>query len=76
MRILLYIPTFIDVTAPLLGIPSLVAYLKKNGFNDIIVKDLNLEILDYLANADYLDNQAKRVIRDFEQLNNLMLKPL
>jgi anaerobic magnesium-protoporphyrin IX monomethyl ester cyclase len=71
MRILLYIPIFIDVTAPLLGIPSLVAHLKKNGYNDIIVKDLNLEILDYLANSDYLDNQAKRVIRDFEHLNNL-----
>jgi tRNA A37 methylthiotransferase MiaB len=71
MRILLYIPTFIDVTAPLLGIPSLVAYLKKNGFTDIVVKDLNLEILDYLAEADYLDNQAKRVTRDFEQLNDM-----
>jgi len=71
MRILLYIPTFIDVTAPLLGIPSLVAYLKKNGFNDIVVKDLNLELLEYLTEADYLDNQAKLVTRDFEQLNNL-----
>ena len=71
MRILLFIPTFIDVTAPLLGIPSLVAYLKENGFTDIVVKDLNLEILDYLAEADYLDKQAKRVIRDFEQLNDL-----
>ncbi len=71
MRILLYIPTFIDVTAPLLGVPSLVAYLKENGCSDIIVKDLNLEILEYLVESNYLDTQAKKVIQDFERLNDL-----
>jgi len=71
MRLLLYIPAFIDVTAPLLSVPSLVAYLKKNGYDDIVVKDLNVEFMHFLQESDYLETQAKTVIQDFENLNAL-----
>lgn len=70
MRIIIYIPLFVDVTAPLLGAPSLAAYLSANGFQDVRVCDMNTELLHFLERSDYLEKQAEKVIADFESLND------
>ncbi len=71
MKLLFIIPPFVDITAPLLGLPFLVAYLKCKSFSDIHIMDLNIEFLDFLSESDYLEKQACLIIEDFEILDRL-----
>lgn len=70
MKLLFLIPPFVDITAPLLGIPALIAYLKSQGYHDILVKDLNIEFLEFLCTSDYLEKQALLVKEHFESLDH------
>lgn len=61
MRTLLLFPPQAHFTQPYLALPSLLAYLRANGFPDTHQRDLNLESLEYFLSADRLALSRSRV---------------
>lgn len=61
MRTLLLFPPQAHFTQPYLALPSLVAWLKANGFPDTHQRDLNLESLEYFLSRERLATARDRV---------------
>lgn len=68
MKIILIYPPLADFMHPYLAIPSLTAFLKQNGF-DAIQKDVNVEAIDYLLNANLLQKYYKDICDRFIRLD-------
>ena len=68
MKTLLVFPPQAHPTQPALCLPSLVAYLRANGFPDTHQRDLNLECHDYFLSRERLDKSRDRVHQAFEKL--------
>lgn len=61
MRTLLLFPPQAHFTQPYLALPSLLAYLRANGFPDTHQRDLNLESLEYFLSSERLARSRSRV---------------
>jgi hypothetical protein len=68
MRTLLVYPPQAHPTQPFLCLPSLVAYLRANGFPDTHQRDLNLEAHEWFLRRERLALSRDRVHAAFEQL--------
>jgi anaerobic magnesium-protoporphyrin IX monomethyl ester cyclase len=60
MSVVFLFPPVVDPRAPHLAIPSLAAYLRRNGV-EVSVRDLNLEALEWIADEAYLQSAASAV---------------
>lgn len=68
MKILLLFPPYADVTHPYLSLPSLTAFLKQEGYTDVIQKDLNVEMYELLLTDEWLSKAYRQVVAVFEKL--------
>lgn len=68
MKICLIFPPPSDPRGPHLSLPSLAAYLRKNG-HEVILKDFDLEILTYLLTPHTLNLSVQRAKEKIEELD-------
>ena len=69
MKIKLIFPPQWSPTQPYLSLPSLVAYLKKNGYN-VNQHDINLESYDILLSSEYLNKIQERILFQWKSLES------
>ncbi len=58
------------LSSPYLSLPSLFAYLKANGIEDIVQKDLNMESYDFMLSKKYLSGLQERLNTRFKALDS------
>ena len=61
MKTLLIFPPQGHFTQPYLSLPSLVAWLNQNGYEDVTQLDLNIEAYDYFLSRERLTRSLERV---------------
>ncbi|MDD5463237.1 MAG: radical SAM protein [Methylococcales bacterium] len=69
MKILLLIPPRCEPAQPVLGVPSLTAFLKQNG-HEVVQRDLSIEAYNYFLDEDRLKssiNKVKDRLKAFER---------
>ena len=70
MKTLLIFPPSGYMMSPYLSLPSLVSYMKKNGFTETFQRDLNIEFLDEILKPERLHPVCENVTKRFERLNS------
>jgi len=70
MKTLLIFPPTGYMMSPYLSLPTLVAYMKKNGFSHTFQRDLNIEFLEEILKKERLEPVYKKVQKRFERLNS------
>ncbi|MDD4909205.1 MAG: radical SAM protein [Candidatus Omnitrophica bacterium] len=68
MKILLLFPPQADITHPYLALPALSAYLKQQGFDNVIQRDLNIEFHNKILTRERLLRAFNVVSDEFERL--------
>ena len=66
---LLLFPPFADPTWPYVALPTLKGYLRRRGI-EVVVRDLNIEGLDFLQDPGTMAGWRQRLTDRFRQLNN------
>ena len=69
LKTLLVFPPQWVPTQPPLGLPSLTAYLRTNGYN-VTQKDVNIELYNTFLSKDYLEGMHERLSTQFDQMDS------
>jgi len=69
MKILLVFPPLAYMMSPYLSLPSLVAYMRKNGYVETCQRDLNIEFLDEILTPEKLEKNYDRVFSSWKELD-------
>lgn len=62
MKVLLLFPPSWHPSQPYLSLPSLTAFLRQNGIDDVVQRDLNIELLDVLLTRKTCNEFYQRII--------------
>lgn len=60
--------------SPLLGVPTIVAYLRSKGVGDVAQKDLNLEMFEYYATKDGIGRALAQIAERTRRVKKTPLK--
>jgi len=69
MKILLIFPPLAYMMSPYLSLPSLVAYMRKNGCRETCQRDLNIEFLDEILTPEKLEENYDRVFSSWKEMD-------
>ena len=70
MRVALLAPPLgADAVHPYSALPVLTAFLKANGYHDVVQRDIGIESLDYFMSPEYLTKAEAEGAKKFAKLN-------
>ncbi|MCF6159422.1 MAG: radical SAM protein [wastewater metagenome] len=70
MKVLLLFPPSWHPSQPYLSLPSLTAFLRQNGVDNVIQRDLNIELLDILLTRKTFSEFHQRIVDKLGRLGN------